>query len=74
MELHSLLDTKGIEKKPILILANKIDIEPHMSEKEIIQELNLDYVYNNAWAVVNISALKGTNFNEAVEWLEKKGK
>ena len=45
-----------------------------MDEKEIIKELNLDYVYSNSWAVITISALKGTNFQEAVSWLEKKGK
>ena len=45
-----------------------------MSEKEIIKELNLDYVYTNPWVVINISALKGTNFQEAVTWLEKQGK
>ena len=69
-----MLENKDIEGKPLLILSNKIDIEPHMDEKEIIKELNLDYVYSNSWAVITISALKGTNFQEAVSWLEKKGK
>ena len=45
-ELHSLLDEKGIEGKPLLILNNKIDIEPHMTDVDIIKELNLeDAVY-----------------------------
>ena len=56
------------------MLANKIDLTPHMSEVEIIRELNLDYVNTNPWAVINISALKGNNFEKAVEWLSKKGK
>ena len=43
-ELHSLLDEKGIEGKPLLILNNKIDIEPHMTDVDIIKELNLDYI------------------------------
>lgn len=68
------MDNKGIEGKPVLILSNKIDIDPHMSESEIIKELNLDYVYSNQWAVVNISALKGTNFEEAITWLDKQSK
>lgn len=68
------MDNKGIEGKSLLVLSNKIDIDPHMSEKEIIENLNLDYVYSNPWAVINISALKGTNFEEAVIWLEKQGK
>jgi ADP-ribosylation factor-like protein 8 len=73
-ELHGLLDEKGIENRPLLVLSNKIDIEPHMSEVEIIRELNLDYVYSNPWAVLPVSALKGTNLEAVVEWLSKKGK
>ena len=38
--MHSLLDEKGIEGKPLLILNNKIDIEPHMTDVDIIKELN----------------------------------
>ncbi len=45
-----------------------------MTESEIIKELNLDYVYSNPWAVIPISALKGTNFEKVIEWLSKKGK
>ena len=63
-----------MENKPILVLANKIDIEPHMSESEVIKELNLDYVYSNPWAVIKLSALKGNNLEEVLEWLSKKGK
>jgi ADP-ribosylation factor-like protein 8 len=73
-ELFGLLDEKGIENKPLLILANKIDLEPHLSEADIIRELNLDYVYTNPWAVIPVSALKGTNFEKVVDWLSKKGK
>jgi ADP-ribosylation factor-like protein 8 len=69
-----LLDEKGIEGRPLLILANKIDIEPHMSESDIIKELNLDYLYSNPWAVITLSALKGTNLEQVLEWLSKKGK
>ena len=72
--MYSLLEEKTLENKAILILANKIDISPHMSEVEIIRELNLDYFNTNPWAVINISALKGNNFEKAVEWLSKKGK
>ncbi len=72
--MHSLLDEKGIDGRPLLILANKIDIEPHMSESDIIRELNLDYLYSNPWAVITLSALKGTNLEQVLEWLSKKGK
>ena len=71
-ELHSLLDEKGIEGKPLLVLNNKIDIEPHMTDVDIIKELNLDYVYSNKWAVISISALKELNLEDAVYWLSNK--
>ena len=71
-ELHSLLDEKGIEGKPLLILNHKIDTEPHMSESDIIKELNLDYVYSNKWAVISISALKEINLQDAIYWLGNK--
>ena len=71
-ELHSLLDEKGIEGKPLLILNNKIDIEPHMTDVDIIKELNLDYIYSNKWAVISISALKELNLEDAVYWLSNK--
>lgn len=45
-----------------------------MTEVQIIKELNLDYVYTNKWAVIPISALNGTNIENAIEWLAKKGK
>ena len=71
-ELHSLLDEKGVEGKPLLILNNKIDIEPHMNESDIIKELNLDYVYSNKLAVISISALKEINLQDVVYWLGNK--
>ncbi len=71
-ELHSLLDEKGIEGKPLLILNNKIDIEPHMTDVDIIKELNLDYIYSNKWAVISISALKELNLDDAIYWLSNK--
>jgi Arf/Sar family protein len=68
-ELHLLLEDRELNGIPILILANKIDIEPHLSEPEIIQGLNLDYIMDNPWVIISISALRGTNIERVVEWL-----
>ena len=35
-ELHTLLEDRELSKLPLLILANKIDLEPKISEKELI--------------------------------------
>lgn len=42
----------------MLVLANKVDLDPHMSEDQVIRELNLDYVTANPWILIPISALK----------------
>ena len=70
--MHSLLDEKGIEGKPLLILNNKIDIGPHMADADIIKELNMDYVYSNKWAVISISSLKELHLDDVVYWPNNK--
>jgi len=70
-ELNILLEDKEIQGIPLLILANKIDIDPHLSESDIIKGLNLDYVMDNPWVVMPISALYGTNFEQVIQWLLK---
>ncbi|RHY08220.1 hypothetical protein DYB36_001183 [Aphanomyces astaci] len=56
---------------PLLVLANKIDLEPHISEPELIRELNLDYIVDNPWLVIPISALRLVNIDQVIQWLMK---
>jgi ADP-ribosylation factor-like protein 8 len=53
------------------VLANKIDLEPHISEPELIRELNLDYIVDNPWLVIPISALRLVNIDQVIQWLMK---
>lgn len=53
-ELHNLLEDKNLKGLPILILLNKIDLEPRFTRQEIIKHLNLDYLTDNPWAVIAI--------------------
>ena len=73
-ELHKLLDDGSIGSTPMLVLANKIDIEPHVGEAELIDRLQLNYVMETPWMVLPISALKCTNIDQVVEWLTAQGK
>ena len=57
-ELHRLLEDEELASTPLLVLANKVDLEPHMTEDQVIRELNLDYVTANPWILIPISALK----------------
>jgi ADP-ribosylation factor-like protein 8 len=70
-ELHRLLEDRELATTPILIVANKIDLEPHATEETLIKELNLDYIVDNPWMVAPCSALKTVNVNEVLQWLIK---
>jgi GTPase SAR1 family protein len=71
-ELHQLLEDQELNGIPMLVIGNKVDIKPHLNEKEIIEGLNLDYIYSNEWLVVLTSALKSININSVVDWLLKR--
>lgn len=73
-ELHRLLEDKELATTPILVLANKIDLEPHCSEAEMIRELNLDYIVDSPWVVIPISALKSVNIDQVLGWLTKQSR
>ena len=73
-ELHKLLDDGSIGSTPMLVLANKIDLQPHVGEAELIDRLQLNYVMETPWMVLPISALKCTNIEQVVEWLTAQGK
>lgn len=73
-ELHRLLEDRDLGTTPLLVCANKIDLEPHVSEHELIRELNLDYLMDNPWLVIPCSALRQINVNAVLEWLIKQAK
>ncbi|KAK7200522.1 GTP-binding protein [Novymonas esmeraldas] len=68
-ELHKLLDDDALQKLPLLVCLNKIDLDPHMSKEECIELLHLTALVRNPWIVCPISALRQTNINEVVDWL-----
>lgn len=70
-ELHRLLEDPDLAKTRLLICANKIDVTPHVSEKELIEAINLDYITEQPWVVYPVSALHGTNMDQVMAWLIK---
>ena len=69
IELHRLLEDRELQTTPLLVVANKIDLTPHASEKELINALNLDYIVDNPWIIIPCSALRNTNVDEIIQWL-----
>jgi len=73
-ELHRLLEDPALATTPLLVAANKVDLSPILSEQEVIRELNLDYISDNPWVVIPISALRVTNIDQVITWLTKQGR
>eukprot|EP01002_Notosolenus_urceolatus_P014401 NODE_5853_length_671_cov_9.480707_g4951_i0.p1 GENE.NODE_5853_length_671_cov_9.480707_g4951_i0~~NODE_5853_length_671_cov_9.480707_g4951_i0.p1 ORF type:complete len:179 (+),score=36.13 NODE_5853_length_671_cov_9.480707_g4951_i0:87-623(+) len=68
-ELHALLDDQNLHALPLLVCLNKIDLDPHISKEDAIRDLNMDYITENKWLVLPISALKKMNIEAVVDWL-----
>ncbi len=74
LELNQLLQNKSCFNIPLLVVGNKIDIQEHMSQQEIIEGLSLDYIKTNHWVVIMASMLKGNNIEEIIQWLIDRSK
>eukprot|EP00605_Chrysophyceae_sp_TOSAG23-4_P001727 GSChrysophyteH1.ASY1.ANO1.1914.1 assembled CDS len=68
-ELHRLLEDKELATTPLLVVANKIDLDPHASEQALIKELSLDYIVDNPWIIIPCSALKTLHVDKVLAWL-----
>jgi len=73
-ELHRLLEEPALAHLPLLVLANKIDLGPKFTQKELITGLNLDYIVDNPWLIIPVSAKEGTHVDQALEFLLKQAK
>lgn len=73
-ELIQLLEDRELATTPLLILANKVDLGPQITEQELITGLNLDYVVDAPWLLIPVSAKRGDNIPKALEFLIKHAK
>jgi len=70
-ELKNLLDQNELSGIPLLIYANKQDLNLSLSPEEIMEQLNLTDIINRKWTIVACSALTKVGINEGLEWVEK---
>ena len=67
-ELKILLSKRMDYNKPLLIFANKQDLNGSVTKQGVIDALELD-LYYNLWKVQEISAIKNIGIDEGFEWL-----
>lgn len=68
-ELSMLLQEKEIKGVPLLIIANKADIEHSASTVSISDSLKLTEIKDRQWTICRCSALTGEGLTQAFDWL-----
>ena len=69
-EVLSWIDSESSDRDtPLLFLANKSDLDSAIDQIEIINRLQLKKITKKSFGIYQISALKGTNVDEALDWL-----
>ena len=63
------IQKENLQKLPILVLANKQDIEGALSSKDIENKLQLSEIKDFPWHVQPTSALNGEGIEEGFKWL-----
>lgn len=71
-ELYTVLNHEENNHKPILVYANKQDLEDSFSAEEISIKLGLIHIKSKEWIVQPCSAKSGEGLYEGLEWLSKR--
>jgi len=70
-ELQSLLAEEGLKQVPILVYANKQDLQFALEAEEILEHLKLQEIQDRTWNIQACSALTKEGLKEGMEWLVK---
>jgi small GTP-binding protein len=68
-ELGHLLREEELRGVPLIVLANKQDVDGAMKPEELSQKLALAAIQDRPWTIMATSALQGTGIKEAFDWL-----
>lgn len=69
-ELEKMVDEKELEFCPILVWANKQDLEGSMPPGEMAERLNMGKYQNRIWLVQASSATTGHGLQEGIDWIK----
>jgi len=56
---------------PLLIFANKQDLNLSLNAEEIMEILNLNNIRNRKWTIVACSAITKLGLQDGIEWLSE---
>ncbi len=69
---YHVIENPMVKKIPILILANKQDLDDVASPGEVARAMGLHMVMNHSYAIFPTSAASGFNVSEALEWVRQR--
>jgi len=70
-ELFSLLGEETLKSVPLLVFANKQDLQFALDAEEILNTLNLSSITDRTWTIQACSAVTKEGLQEGMEWLVK---
>ena len=70
-ELYSILQQPELSSLPILIYANKQDLNLSLSAEEILEQLNLNRIIDRNWTIISSSAITKQGLSIGLDWLIK---
>ncbi len=71
-ELKAICEDSRTNGIPLLIVANKVDLQPHASEQTLVNSLELQQIAaKRDWMIVSCSALLKKNIEGIIDFLQK---
>lgn len=71
-ELYTVINHDENDRKPLLVFANKQDLDNSYSSEDITIKLGLIHIKSREWFVQPCSAKSGDGLYEGLEWLSKR--
>ncbi|KAG5673728.1 hypothetical protein PVAND_003748 [Polypedilum vanderplanki] len=70
-EFNELLKDEKLQNVPIIVLANKQDLNSSMKASEVAEIIGLVKLKDREWQIQACSAIDGTGLKEAMDWICK---
>ena len=70
-ELDQLLLEEDLAKVPLLVFANKQDLEMALDASEVMESLKLSEIKDRTWNIQACSAVSKEGLSDGMEWLIK---
>ena len=68
-ELYSILQQPELSGVPLVIYANKQDLNLSLSAEEILEQLDLDNISDRNWTIIACSALTKQGLSSGLDWI-----